>query len=83
MAGWQNASNPSEGYGQYVRVDHGGGYVTIYAHLSSIKSRAGDQVSSGTVLGGCGSTGSSTGNHLHFEIIINGVKVNPLPFVGG
>ncbi|MEF3355820.1 peptidoglycan DD-metalloendopeptidase family protein [Paenibacillus sp. GYB006] len=83
MAGWQNASNPNEGYGQYVRVDHGGGYVTIYAHLSSIKARAGDQVSAGTVLGGCGSTGSSTGNHLHFEIIINGLKVNPLLFVGG
>ncbi|WP_225229453.1 M23 family metallopeptidase [Paenibacillus gallinarum] len=82
MAGWQNASNPSEGYGQYVRVDHGGGYVTIYAHLSSIKARAGDQLSAGTVLGGCGSTCSSTGNHLYFEIIINGVKVNPLLFVG-
>lgn len=82
-AGWQDASNPSLGYGQYVRVDHGGGYVTIYAHLSSIKASTGDQVSAGTVLGGCGSTGSSTGNHLHFEIIINGVKVNPLLFVGG
>ncbi|WP_256718115.1 M23 family metallopeptidase [Paenibacillus borealis] len=61
----------------------GGGYVTTYAHLSSINARVGDQVSAGTVIGGCGSTGTSTGNHLHFEIIINDRKVNPLPFVGG
>lgn len=83
MAGWQDACNPSKGYGQYVRVDHGGGYVTTYAHLSSINAQVGDQVSAGTVIGGCGSTGTSTGNHRHFEIIINGRKLNPLPFVGG
>lgn len=82
VAGWQNPGNPKEGYGQYVRIDHGGGYQTTYAHLSSIKVRVGDNVSVGSIVGGCGSTGSSTGNHLHFEILKNGTKVDPAPYIG-
>lgn len=82
IAGWQNIHNHETGYGQYVRIDHGGGYQTTYGHLSSISVNVGQEVDAGTIIGGCGSTGSSTGNHLHFEMIVNGRQVNPVPYVG-
>ncbi len=80
---WQDANNHSKGYGQYVRIDHGGGYQTTYGHMSELDVHVGDKIEAGSVVGKCGSTGSSTGNHLHFEIIVNGKKTNPLPFIGG
>lgn len=83
FSAWQNANDHGAGYGQYVRIDHGGGYVTTYAHLSRLMASVGDTVQAGNVIGECGSTGGSTGPHLHFEIIINGNPVDPLPFVGG
>ncbi len=66
------------GYGNHVVVDHGNGYQTLYAHLSRIYVQPNQQVSSGQALGQMGTTGRSTGIHLHFEVIHNGVKLNPL-----
>lgn len=81
-AGWQNPNNHKEGYGLYVWIDHGSGYKTTYAHLSDLNVSVGDTVKLGDKVGGCGSTGSSTGPHLHFEIFQNGVRVDPSPFIG-
>ena len=68
-------------YGNMIKVDHGGGLVTMYAHLSKIKVSVGDTVSAGQVIGLVGSTGNSTGSHLHFEVIINGKEVNPINYL--
>ncbi|MCY7780191.1 peptidoglycan DD-metalloendopeptidase family protein [Bacillus haynesii] len=81
-SGWQNPNNKKEGYGLFVWVDHGGGYKTTYAHMSKSSVKVGDTVKMGDKVGECGSTGSSTGNHLHFEIFQNGNRVDPSPFVG-
>ncbi len=69
------------GYGYHIIIDHGAGKKTLYAHLSKIYVKVGEQISQGTVIGALGSTGWSTGPHLHFEIIINGRKVNPLSYL--
>jgi len=66
------------GYGNYVMIDHGDGYMTVYAHMSSITVSVGDYVQAGQLLGFVGSTGYSTGAHLHFETRYDGVKYNPL-----
>lgn len=71
------------GYGNYVVIDHGGGVTTLYAHLSYVKVAEGEMVSQGTVLGVTGSTGASTGPHLHYEVRINGVYQNPLDYLSG
>ena len=68
-------------YGLTVDIDHGRGILTRYAHLSSIAVREGDQVGMGQRIGGMGSTGRSTGTHLHYEIRIDGQPVNPRPFI--
>ncbi len=73
----------STGYGYYVIIDHGGNYKTLYGHMSSISVKVGDWVSQGDVVGHVGSTGNSTGPHLHFEIRINGEKVNPTNMLVG
>ncbi len=65
------------GYGYHVMVDHGGGFVTLYAHCSKILVHEGQQVKAGEKIAEVGTTGRSTGNHLHFEIRINGEKQNP------
>ncbi|MEG1987678.1 MAG: peptidoglycan DD-metalloendopeptidase family protein [Oscillibacter sp.] len=71
-------SQYSSSYGNYVVVAHGGGNTTLYAHMSSRKVASGQVVKQGAVLGITGSTGHSTGPHLHFEITENGVRINPL-----
>ncbi|MCB9801451.1 MAG: M23 family metallopeptidase, partial [Pseudomonadales bacterium] len=75
-AGWLDNS----GYGNRVLIDHGNGFVTLYAHLSVVQVSAGQQVSKGAVIGQMGSTGRSTGTHLHFEIRKGGL-LNPLSFL--
>jgi len=66
------------GYGKSVQVDHGDGTVTMYNHLSAIHVREGQQLASGQQLGAVGSTGKSTGPHLHYSVVVNGVDVDPL-----
>ncbi len=75
-AGWSNY-----GYGNLIVIDHGNGWQTAYAHLNSIGVICGQSVTRGIVIGALGTTGNSSGPHLHFEMGINGVKVNPLDYV--
>lgn len=76
------AGNQGDGYGNYVIIDHGNGYKTLYGHMSSVAAYTGQQVAQGEVIGYVGSTGNSTGPHLHFEIRINDVQTDPLGYVG-
>jgi murein DD-endopeptidase MepM/ murein hydrolase activator NlpD len=69
------------GYGNVVEVSHGNGLVTRYAHMSHTMAKAGQKVAAGDVIGKIGSTGRSTGPHLHFEVRINNSVVNPRPFL--
>ncbi|MDP3973347.1 MAG: M23 family metallopeptidase [Candidatus Daviesbacteria bacterium] len=74
VAGWPDGY----GYGNRVVIDHGNGYRSLYAHLSNIYVSVGERASRGQLIGQMGSTGRSTGTHLHFEIHFKGVAVNPL-----
>jgi murein DD-endopeptidase MepM/ murein hydrolase activator NlpD len=69
------------GYGNVIEVDHGQSIMTRYAHLSGYTTKVGDQVAAGEQIGKMGSTGRSTGSHLHFEVRLNGVAVNPRRFL--
>lgn len=75
-SGWN-----SGGYGNLVEIDHGRGITTRYGHLSAILVRPGDRIARGQLIGRMGSTGRSTGNHLHYEVRIDGRAVNPIPFM--
>jgi murein DD-endopeptidase MepM/ murein hydrolase activator NlpD len=70
-------------YGYYVIVDHGGGMQTLYAHFQRIYVQPGQKVNQGDVLGEMGSTGRSTGSHLHYEVRVNGSRLNPFSWVSG
>lgn len=72
---------PNGGYGYMVEVDHGDGLTTRYAHLSAITAAAGQQVAAGAVVGRVGSTGRSTGPHLHYEVRMDGEPVDPARFL--
>jgi len=69
------------GYGNVVDIDHGNGYATRYGHCSKLLVKVGDLVHAGDVIAKVGSTGHSTGSHLHFEVWINGAPVNPQPYL--
>ncbi|MBO4277837.1 MAG: M23 family metallopeptidase [Clostridia bacterium] len=75
FAGWRG------GYGNCVVVDHGDGMETLYAHLYRIGVEVGQELKAGDQVGNIGSTGNSTGPHLHFEVHIDGIAVDPLLFV--
>ncbi len=71
----------SSSYGNYVVISHGGGLMTAYAHMSKRMVSVGDTVAAGQQIGTVGSTGNSTGNHLHFEVYVDGAVVNPRNYV--
>jgi len=73
-AGWNNS------YGYYITINHGGGLVTLYAHNSKLLVSKGDNVTRGQVIAKCGSTGNSTGPHIHFEVQKNGSLQNPMNY---
>jgi len=75
MAGWNG------GYGNFTLIDHGGGLATGYGHQSRIGVSIGQHVSTGEVIGYVGSTGASTGPHLHWEVRVNGTPVDPMGWV--
>ncbi|HBC30283.1 MAG TPA: peptidase M23 [Clostridiales bacterium] len=68
-------------YGNYIIVDHGGGIATLYAHCSRLLAGEGQPVSKGEAIAKIGSTGESTGNHLHYEVRVNGVRKNPMEYL--
>jgi murein DD-endopeptidase MepM/ murein hydrolase activator NlpD len=74
-SGWQS------GYGRMVKIQHEFGYETRYAHLSSLRVKKGQRVSRGEIIGGMGSSGRSTGTHLHYEVRRGGDPVNPMTFI--
>ena len=78
VAGWPD----NYGYGNRVVINHGNGYTTLYGHLSAIYVSPGQNISKGDVIGAMGSTGRSTGVHVHLEIRKDGVALNPLPLLG-
>ncbi len=75
-AGWH------KDYGYNVTIDHGNGIETRYAHAKALCVSTGDTVSQGDMIATVGNTGYSTGNHLHFEVVLNGRRVNPAPYIG-
>ena len=75
FAGW------SGGYGYLVKIDHGNGVETYYGHCSKLYVSTGENIVAGQKIAAVGSTGNSTGNHLHFEIRLNGAQVNPQKYV--
>lgn len=75
QAGWNG------GYGKCILIRHKNGYQTLYGHLSKIRVKKGEKVKSGDLIGNIGSTGRSTGPHLHYEVIKNKKKINPFPYI--
>lgn len=78
FSGWD-----ATGYGNCVKINHGNGLITIYGHCSALYVTAGQQVSAGDTIAAIGMTGWATGNHLHFEVKVNGVSVNPWTYLNG
>ena len=74
------ADNSSKGYGNHVRIDHGYGYVTLYAHMSKMLVKVGQKVKRGDIIGLVGNTGKSVGPHCHYEVRKNGTPLNPVNF---
>lgn len=82
-AGTVKTASYSSAAGNYVMIDHGGGLYTVYMHASSLTVSAGQSVSAGQTIAKVGSTGISTGNHLHFGVSLNGSYVSPWSYLGG
>ena len=83
QTGHKNAkgSTGTASYGNCVKLDHGAGYETLYAHLATVSVKHGEQVAAGQVIGTMGNTGNSYGAHLHFEVRKQGEKIDPTPYV--
>ena len=79
----KRADNRASGYGKHIRIDHGFGYVSLYAHMSKYQVKRGQKVKRGEIIGYVGNTGRSAGPHLHYEIFKDGRKINPLNFYYG
>ena len=79
----KRADNRSSGYGKHIRIDHGFGYISLYAHLSKYNVRRGQKVKRGDIIGYVGNTGRSVGPHVHYEIFKDNKKINPLNFYYG
>jgi murein DD-endopeptidase MepM/ murein hydrolase activator NlpD len=77
----EGSNKGGSGYGNYIIIDHGGGVSTLYAHLKNTHVKVGSTVKAGDRIASCGSTGTSTGPHLHFEVRINGRHTNPVPYI--
>jgi murein DD-endopeptidase MepM/ murein hydrolase activator NlpD len=77
------ADSKASGFGNHIRIDHGYGYVTIYAHLNDYNVQLGQKVKRGDLIGYVGNTGRSRGPHLHYEVHLNGEKLNPVNFYYG
>ncbi len=73
----------ASGYGNLVQISHGGGMETRYGHMSKLLVEANSYVKRGQLIGLMGSTGRSTGSHLHYEVRVDGAAINPIPFVAG
>ena len=76
-------SETSNSFGKYIRILHDNGHITLYAHCDSLLVKAGERVAQGQIIARMGQTGVSSGVHLHFEIIVDGTNVNPLPRLTG
>jgi murein DD-endopeptidase MepM/ murein hydrolase activator NlpD len=76
----ESINKAGSGYGKHVLIDHGYGYKTLYAHMHTISVKQGDVLKKGQKIGLVGSTGASTGAHLHYEVWLNGVAINPIDF---
>ncbi len=79
----KRADNRASGYGKHIRLEHGYGYMTIYAHLSRYNVKVGEQVKRGDLIGFVGSTGRSEAPHLHYEVWKDGERINPINFYYG
>ncbi len=81
MGGTVTYASYRSDYGYHVVIDHGNGYKTLYAHACELNVSVGQVVNQGDTIAFVGSTGQSTGNHLHFEIYVNGVRINPISYI--
>lgn len=79
----KRADNRSSGYGKHIRIDHGYGYMSLYAHLSRYNVTRGQKVKRGDLIGFVGNTGRSQGPHLHYEVFKDGERINPINFYYG
>ena len=79
--GYVSKAGPFSSYGNYVSIEHGAGLETRYAHMSRVVAHEGARVQKGDLIGYVGSTGRSTGPHLHYEIRVDGNPVNPIPYM--
>ena len=79
----KRADNRASGYGKHIRVDHGFGYVSLYAHMNKFQVKRGQKVKRGEIIGYVGNTGRSAGPHLHYEVFKDGEKINPINFYYG
>jgi murein DD-endopeptidase MepM/ murein hydrolase activator NlpD len=83
MAGEVIDAGPASGFGQWVRVQHAGGLITVYGHVATFQTSVGEQVAAGQLIATMGNEGESTGPHLHFEVHVDGTPIDPLPWLRG